>query len=64
MSQNLPKWSLQDFLSLCHPNHLVNNLRAQTIETSSLSTDSSQPLFKQIEIFSGILSLIYTQVTY
>ena len=30
-------------------------LKAQTIETSSLPTDSSRPLFKQIEIFSGIL---------
>ena len=23
MSQNLPKWSLRDFLSLRHPNHIV-----------------------------------------
>ena len=28
-------------------------LRAQTIETSSLPTDSSWPMFKQIEIFSA-----------
>ena len=40
MSQNLPKRSL----------------RAQTIETSSLPTDYWRPLFKQIEIFSGILT--------
>ena len=32
----------------------ISYLRAQTIETSSLPTDSSRPLFKQIEIFSGI----------
>ena len=30
----------------------ISYLRAQTIETSSLPTDSSWPLFKQIEIFS------------
>ena len=30
----------------------ISYLRAQTIETSSLPTDSSRPLFKQIEIFS------------
>ena len=29
----------------------ISYLRAQTIETSSLPTDSSRPLFKQIEIF-------------
>ena len=30
----------------------ISYLRAQTIETSSLPTDSSRPLFKQIETFS------------
>ena len=30
----------------------ISYLRAHTIETSSLPTDSSRPLFKQIEIFS------------
>ena len=30
----------------------ISYLRAQTIETSSLPTDSSRPLFEQIEIFS------------
>ena len=29
----------------------ISYLRAQTIETSSLPTDSSRPLFKQVEIF-------------
>ena len=37
----------------------ISYLRAQTIETSSLPTDSSQPLFKQIEIFSGILTVYF-----
>ena len=47
----------------------ISYLRAQTVETSSLPTDSSRPLFEQIEIFSSIptvyldckyvLSLIY-----
>ena len=32
-------------------------LRAQTIETSSLPTDSSRPMFKHIEIFSYIDSM-------
>ena len=35
----------------------ISYLRAQTIETSSLPTDSLRPLFKQIEIFSGILTV-------
>ncbi|XP_074606093.1 uncharacterized protein LOC141859082 isoform X3 [Acropora palmata] len=34
----------------------ISYLRAQTIETSSLPTDSSRPLFEQIEIFSSILT--------
>ena len=37
----------------------ISYLRAQTIETSSLPTDSSRPLFKQIEIFSGILTVYF-----
>ena len=37
----------------------ISYLRAQTIETSSLPTDSSQPLFKQIEIFSSILTVCF-----
>ena len=37
----------------------ISYLRAQTIETSSLPTDSSQPLFKQIESFSGILTVCF-----
>ena len=34
----------------------ISYLGAQTIETSSLPTDSSRPLFEQIEIFSSILT--------
>ena len=37
----------------------ISYLRAQTIETSSLPTDSSRPLFKQIKIFSGILTVYF-----
>ena len=37
----------------------ISYLRAQTIETSSLPTDSSRPLFKNIEIFSGILTVYF-----
>ena len=47
MSKTLPKRSLRDFLSLRHPNHLI------------LATDSSRPLFKQIEILSGILTVYF-----
>ena len=35
----------------------ISHLRAQTIETSSLPTDSSRPQFEQIEIFSSILTI-------
>ena len=35
----------------------ISYLRAQTIDTSSLSTDSSRPQFEQIEIFSSILTV-------
>ena len=37
----------------------ISYLRAKTIETSSLPTDSSQPLFKQIEIFSILTVWLY-----
>ena len=37
----------------------ISYLRAQTIETSSLPTDSSQPLFKHIEIFSLLTVWLY-----
>ena len=37
----------------------ISYSRAQTKETSSLPTDSSRPLFKQIEIFSGILTVYF-----
>ena len=46
----------------------ISYLRAQTTETSSLPTDSSRPLFKQIEILYGcifqlsVLSLRVTKV--
>ena len=35
-------------------------LRARTIQTSSLPNDSSRPLFKQIEIFSSILTVYFS----
>ena len=37
----------------------ISYLRAQTIETSLLPTDSLQPLFKQIEISSCILTVYF-----
>ena len=37
----------------------ISYLRTQTIETSSLSTDSSRPLLKQIEIFSILTVCLY-----
>ena len=37
----------------------ISYLRAQTIETSSLPTDSSRPLFKQIEIFSILTEWLF-----
>ena len=57
MSQNLPKRCLRDFLSWRRSNHFV--LLGANNETSSLPTDSSRPLFKQIEIFSGILTVYF-----
>ena len=41
----------------------ISYLRAQTMETSSLPTDSSRPLFKQIDIFSGILTVYISTVS-
>ena len=35
----------------------ISYLRAQTIETSSLTTDFSRPLFEQIDIFPSILTV-------
>ena len=35
----------------------ISYLRAQTVETSSLPTDSSRPQFEQIEFFSNILTV-------
>ena len=63
MSQNLPKRSLRDFLSLCHPNHFIlagTNNRNVII---TYTTNSSRPLLKQIEIFSSILT-VYFNGTY
>ena len=57
MSQNLPKRSLRDFLSWRRSNYFV--LLGANNETSSLPTDSSRPLFKQMEIFSGILTVYF-----
>ena len=37
----------------------ISYLRAQTVQTSSLSTDSSWPLFKQIKIFSILTVWLY-----
>ena len=37
----------------------ISYLPTQTIETSSLPTDSSRPLFKQIEIFSSIVTVYF-----
>ena len=51
MSQNLPEQSLRIFC--LYVILTISYLRAQTIETSSLPTDSSRPQFEQIEIFSS-----------
>ena len=45
------------FFVLRHPN--ICYLQTRTIATLSLPTDSSRPLFKQIEIFSGILTVYF-----
>ena len=62
MSQNLPKQSLRDFLF--YVILTVSYPQARTIETSSLCKDSMLPLFKQIEIFSGILTYISNVSTF
>ena len=48
------KQSLRDYVILT-----ISYLRAQTIETSSLPNDSVRLLFKQIEIFLGILTVLF-----
>ena len=40
----------------------ISFLRAQTIETSSLPTDSSRPLFKRIETFSILTVWLYVSI--
>ena len=40
----------------------ISYLRMQTILTSSLPTDSSRPLFKQINMFSGILTVYFNKI--
>ena len=51
MSQNLPIVSGPSGFFVLYVILTISYLRAQTIETSSLPTDSSRPPFKQIEIF-------------
>ena len=53
MSQNLPIVSCSFGIFVFYVILTISYLRAQTIETSSLPTDSSRPLFKQ-KIFSDI----------
>ena len=55
--KNLPKRSLGMFC--LYIILTISYLRAQTIETSSLPTDSSRPLFKQIENFSILTVWLY-----
>ena len=62
MSQNLPKRSLRDFPYLRHPNHFVL-AGANSRNVIITYTDSSRPLFKQIEIFSGML-IVYFNYKY
>ena len=57
MSQNLPKLSLRHFLSLRHANHFV--LTGANNRNVIITYRSSRPLFKQIEIFSGILTVYF-----
>ena len=59
MSQNLLIVSVPSGFFVFYVILTISYLRAQTIETSSLPTDSSRPLFKQIEIFSGILTVYF-----
>ena len=51
----VPERSLRDFF--LYVILTISYLRAQTIETSSLPTDSSRPLFEQIEISSSMLTV-------
>ena len=53
MSQNL-SWNLPRFSVFTTVILTISYLRARIIETSSLPTDSSRPLYKQIEIFFGV----------
>ena len=62
MSQNLPNPGPLTIFCL-YVILTISYLRAQTIETSSFPTDSSRPLFKQVEIFSGILT-VYSNCKY
>ena len=66
MSQNLPIASgpFGIFYVLRH-SITISYLRAQTIETSSLPTDSSRPLFKQRETFLYIdCMIVYSSCKY
>ena len=56
MSQNLPIVAVPSGFFVFYVILTISYLRKQTIETSSLPTDSSRPLFEQMEIFSGILT--------
>ena len=60
MSQNLPIVSLvpSEFF-VFYVILTISYSRAKTVEMSPLPTDSSRPLFKQIEIFSGILTVYF-----
>ena len=60
MSQNLPKRSLWYFLYLRHPNHFVL-AGANSRNVIITYTDSSRSLFKQIEIFSRILTVYFNR---
>ena len=59
MSQNLPNVTCSFGFVFFYVILTISYLRAQTIETSSLPTDSSRPLFKQIEIFSIMTEWLY-----
>ena len=59
MSQNLPNCSLRNFLF--YVILTIFYLLARTTETSSLPNDSMRPLFKQFEIFSGILTVYFNR---
>ena len=59
MSQNLLIVSVPSGFFVFYVILAISYLLAQTIETSSLPTDSSRPLFKQVEIFSGTLTVYF-----